>query len=139
MLLMVEKGIKWEICHAIHRSVKAKNKYMKKYNKDHDSSYIMYLDANNLYIWAMSQKLPVNSFKWKRNASKFSEGFMKNYDENSNKGYILEVDIEYPKRLHNLHNDLTFLPERMKINKCNKLICNLYDIQQYVVHIRALK
>ena len=86
----------------------------------------------------MSQKLPINGFKWKKNASKFSEGFIKNYNENSNKGYILEVDIEYPKSLHNLHNDLPFLPERMKINKCNKLICNLYDIQHYVVHIRAL-
>ena len=114
MLLMVEKGIKWRICHAIHRCVKAKNKYMKNYNKDHDSSYIMYLDANNLYIWAMSQKLPINGFKWKRNASKFSEGFIKNYNENSNKGYILEVDIDYSNNFLNLHADLPFLAERKK-------------------------
>ena len=62
-----------------------------------------------------------------KNASKFDEEFIKNYDENSNKGYIPEVTIDYPKDLHDLHSDLPFLLERMKINKCNKLVCNLYD------------
>ena len=62
-----------------------------------------------------------------KNASKFDEEFIKNYDENSNKGYISEVTIDYPKDLHDLHSDLPFLLERMKINKCNKLVCNLYD------------
>ena len=71
--------------------------------------------------------------------SKFNEDFIKNYDEDSNIGYILTVDIEYPKNLHDLHNDLPFLPERMKINKCSKLVCNLYDRNNYVVHIRAFK
>ena len=75
----------------------------------------------------MSQKLPVNSFKWKTNMLKFHEEFIKNYDEDSDKGYILEVDVEYPKDLHDLHSDLPFLPEKMKINKCNKLVCNMYD------------
>ena len=64
MLLMVEKGIGVGICQAIHRHAKVNNKYMKNYNKDIISSYLMYLDANNLYGWAMSQKLPINGFKW---------------------------------------------------------------------------
>ena len=71
--------------------------------------------------------------------SKFNENFIKNYDEFTKKGYFLEVDIEYPKDLHELPGDLPFLPERMKINKCNKLVCNLYDKINYVIHIRALK
>ena len=65
--------------------------------------------------------------------------FIKKYDEESDDGYIPEVDVEYPKDLHNLHNDLPFLPERMKINKCNKLVCDIYDKSKYVVHIRRLK
>ena len=69
----------------------------------------------------------------------FTEDFIKNYDVDSYKGYILEVDIEYPKDLHDLHSDFPFLPEIMKINKYNKLVCNLYDKNNYVVHIRALK
>ena len=86
MLLMVEKGTRGGICQAIHRYAKANNKYMKNYDKDIISSYVMYLDANNLYGWAMSQKLPVNGFKWVENLSKFNEDFFKNYDENSDKG-----------------------------------------------------
>ena len=70
---------------------------------------------------------------------KFNEDFIKNYDENSDKGYIFEADVEYPKNLHDLHSDLPFLPETMKINKCNKLVCNLYDKNDYVVRIRSLK
>ena len=130
MLLMVEKGIREEICHAIYRYAKANNKYMKDYNKDREESFIQYLDANNLYGWVMSQKLPVSGFKWKKNMSKFTREFIKNYDEDSDKGYILEVDVEngkaeskgrYPENLHDLHSDLPFLPERIKINKCTKL------------------
>ena len=68
---------------------------------------------------------------------KFNEDFIKNYDEKSDKGYIFEVDLEYPNILQKSHGDLTFLPERMKINKCNKLVCNLYDKNYYVVHIRS--
>ena len=70
---------------------------------------------------------------------KFNEDFIKNYDEDSNKGYILEVDVEYSKNLHDLHSDLPFLPERMKINKCIKLVCKQYDKYNYVIHIRSLK
>ena len=71
--------------------------------------------------------------------SKFTAKFIKNYDEDSDKGYILEVDVKYLKNLHGFHEDLLFLPERMKIDKCNKLVCNLYDKKNYVVHIRSLK
>ena len=87
----------------------------------------------------MFQKLRADGFKWKKNVSKFDEGFIKNYDEDSNKGYIFEVDVKYPKNLHNLHRDLPYLSKRMKIKKCNKLVCNLYDNKEYVVDIRALK
>ena len=111
---------------------------MKNYNKDEESSYIQYLDANNLYGWAMSKKLPVNGFKWIDN-NETDEEFIKNYNENNNKGYILEVDVRYLERLHELHSDLLFLPVRMEINKCNKLVCNLFDKKKYVVHINSLK
>ena len=77
----------------------------------------MHLDANNLYGWAMSQRLPVNGFEWMEQLSEFDELFMKNYDENNDKGYILEVDVKYPKNLFHLHCDLPFLPERKKIEK----------------------
>ena len=88
----------------------------------------------------MSQKLPVSGFKWKRNTFKFNECFIKkNYDKDSSKGYILEVDIGYLKDLHDLHSDLPFLPEKVKINKCNKLVCNLYDKKNYVANQRTLK
>ena len=68
---------------------------MENYDKNFESSYVIYLDANNLHGWAMSQKLPVNGFKWKKYVSKFDEDFIKNYDEDSNKGYIFEVDVEF--------------------------------------------
>ena len=126
MLLMVEKGIRGGICHSIHRYGKANNKYLKDYNKDVEESFLQYLDANNLYGFALIQKLPVDGFKWKNNISKFNED-LKNYDEDNNKGYTLEVDVKYPKHLHDLHSDLPFFPERTKINKCSKLVCCLYD------------
>ena len=138
MLLMVEVGIRGGICHSIHRYAKANNKYMKNYNNNEESSYIQYLDANILYGWAMSKKLPVNEFKW-TDSDEINEEFIKNYNENDNKGYILEVDVRYPKRLHELHSDLPFLPERMKIDKCNKLVCNLFNKKRYVTHINSLK
>ena len=139
MLLMVEKGIRGGICHAIYRYAKANNKYMKNYDEKEESSYIQYLDANNLYGWAMSQKLPVSGFKWEKDISKFTKEFIKNYNEDSDKGHILEVDVNYPENLRDLHSDLPFSPESMKIDKCKKLVCNLYNKEKYVVHIRSLK
>ena len=137
MLMMFEEGTRGGMCQATYRYAKANNKYMKNHDKNKESSYLQYLDANNLYGWAMSQKLPVRNFKWieKDDISKF----IKDYDENSDKGYILEVDVEYPKNLHKLHSDLPFLPERMKIIKSTKLVCNIRNKENYVVHIRALK
>ena len=92
MLLMFEKGIRGEMCQVSHHYVKANNEYLKNYDKSTKSSYIEYLDANNLYGWAMSRKLPVRDVKWLDNLSMFTEEFIKNYDENGDKGYILEVD-----------------------------------------------
>ena len=137
MLLMVEEG-RGGICHSIHRYAKANNKYMKNYNNNEESSYIQYLDGNNLYGWAMSKKLPVNGFKWIDN-NEINEDFIKSYDENNDKGYIFEVDVKYPKRLHELHSDLPFLSERMEVNKCKKLVCNLFNKKKYVAHINTLK
>ena len=136
---MVQKGIRGGICQAIHRYAKSNNKYMKNYDKNIESSYLMYLDANNLYGWAMSQKLPVNGFKWENDLSRFNENFIKNYNENSDVGYFLEVDIEYPKQLWSSHKDLPFLPERKKLEKVEKLVCSIEDKEKYVIHIRALK
>ena len=126
MLLMVENGIRGGMCQTIHRYARANNKYMKNYDKNIEPSYLMYLDGSNLYGWAMSQKFPVNGFEWVEDLSQFKEDFIKNYDENSDKGYFLEVDVEYPKNLFSLHSDLPFLPERKKIEKYNKLICDFH-------------
>ena len=110
MLLMVEEGIRGGICHSIYRYAKADNKYMKNYNYNEESPYIQYLDANNLYGWAMSKKLPLNGFRWldSDEINEINEEFIKYYNENDNKGYIFEVDLRYPKRLHDLHSDLPF-------------------------------
>ena len=87
----------------------------------------------------MSQKLPVDGFEWVEKLSKFNEKFIKSYNENSDKGYFLEVDVKYPKKLFNLHEDLPFLPERKTIEKVKKLVCTVQEKENYVVHIRALK
>ena len=99
----------------------------------------MCLDINNLYGETMSQKLPVDSFQLKKNASKFNKKFIRNYDEDRDKRYIFELDVKYPKRLHNFHSILLFLPKRMKIKKFNKVVCNWFDKKNYAVHMRALK
>ena len=140
MLLMIKEGIRGGICHAVHRYAKANNKYMKNYDKSKESSYIQYLDANNLYGAAMSEKLPINGFKWVNDISKIDKKYVKSYDKkDSDKGYILEVDFDCPSKLHKLHSDMPFLPERMKIDKTQKLVCNLHDKKKYVVHISILK
>ena len=86
----------------------------------------------------MSEKLPTNGFKW-LDSNKINEEFIKSYNENDIKGYILEVDVKYPKRLHELHSDLSFLSERMEVNRCKKLVCNLFSKIKYVAHINTLK
>ena len=117
MLLMVEKGIRDGMCHAIYRYPSANRKYMKSYNHNKELSYLMYWDANCLCWWGMSQKLPVNGFKWRNDIFHSDENFLKCYDKDSDKGYIFEVGIEYLENLHNLRNNLPCLPERMKFKK----------------------
>ena len=140
MLLMIEVGIRGGMYLSVHRYAKVNNKYMKNYDKSIESSYLKYLDANNLYGWAIPQKLPINGFMWYGDyLSDFNEEFIKNYDENSDEGYFLEVDIEYPKTLWGSHKELPFLPERKKLEKVEKLVCSIEDKEKYVIHIRALK
>ena len=139
MLLMVEEGIRGGICHAVQRYAHANNKYMNDYDKKRKSSYIQYLDANNLYGKVMTEKLPVRGFKWINDISIIDEDFVKDYNKNDNKGYILDVDVDYPSKLQNIHSDFPFLPERMVINNTKKLVCNLNDKNNYIVHINVLK
>ena len=113
---------------------------MRNYDKNTESSYLTYLHANNLYGWAMSQKLPANGFMWYNDhLSDFNEDLIKNYTENSDEGFFLDVDIEYPKQLWSSHKDLPFLPERRKLEKVEKRVCSTEDKEKYVIHIRALK
>ena len=98
---------------------KVHNKYMKHFNLEEESKFIQYLDSNNLYGWAMSPLLPVSNFKW------MTESHLENGREISSqeiRGCILEVDLEYPKELHDLHNDYPLAPERIVVNKVEKLI-----------------
>ena len=132
MLLMVEKGITGTICHCVHRYAKA-NKYMKECDKNKESSYLQYWDVNNLYDWATLQKLPVNNFEWVKDTSQFNEDFIKNYNKESDRRYFLEVEVQYTEKLHELHNDLPLLPERMKTEKVKKLVANLHDKTEYVI------
>ena len=139
MFLLYEKGIRGGICQVTCRYAEANNKYTKNYDKDKESSFLIYVDANNLYGWTMTKKLHVDGPKWVDDLIMFTEDFIKGFDEESEIGYFLFVDVEYPKTLHMLHSDLPFLSEKMKINKCIKLVCNLNVKENYPVHIVALK
>ena len=112
---------------------------MKNYDKNKESSFLMYVDANNLYGWAMSKKLPVDSFKWIDDLTMFTEDFKKVYDEESDIGYLLVVDVEYPIKIRMSYKYLPFLPDRMKVNEVKKLVCNVTDKENYSTHIAALK
>ena len=119
MLLMIEKGIRGGVSMIPKRYAKVHNKYMKHFNLEEESKFIQYLDSNNLYGWAMSPLLPVSNFKW------MTESHLENGREISSqeiRGCILEVDLEYPKELHDLHNDYPLAPERIVVNKVEKLI-----------------
>ena len=129
-LMMFEHGIRGGITQAVHRYAKANNKYMsEKFNSDENASFLQYLDASNLYGWAMNQPLPTGGFKWVT-----PDEIVKL----ENKGYLLEADVKYPKELHDLHNELPFMCEKMTINRVEKLVLNLYDKKKYVIHIKAL-
>ena len=118
---------------------KANNKYMEYYDKNKESSYLKYWDVNNLYDWAMSQKLPVNGFEWVQDISEFDKCFIKNYNGESDDGYFFEVDVQHTEKLYELHNDLPFLPERMKIEKVEKVTANSQDKTEYVIYMKNLK
>ena len=105
---------------------------MKNCDKNKESPYIQYWNVNNLYVWTISQKLPKTNFEWIEDTFQFNEDFTKNYNEESDKGYFLEVDVQYTEKL-------PFLPKRMKIEKVEKLVANLHDKIEYVIHIRNLK
>ena len=139
MLLMVERSIRGGIYHSIYRSVKANNKYMKDYHKNGESPYLQYWDVNNLYGWALLQNLPVNNFKRIKYTSQFNEDFIKNHNEESDEGCFLEVDVQYLEKLYELHNDLQFLPERMRIEKVETFAASLRDKTEYIIHIKKLK
>ena len=151
MQLFIEKGLRGGISYIAHRHAKANNKFIKNYDPDKQSSYIMYLDANNLYGWAMSKPLPYRNFRWveSNNVIPKRRGI----------GHIYDVDLEYPEELHDLHNDYPCAPEKIKVtddmlsdycreikNKfkissgnVNKLIPTLNDKKNYVLHEENLK
>ena len=114
MHLFIEKGMRGGISYISKRYSKANNKYMKCYDSSEESKFITYLDANNLYGCVVSQYLPYNEFKW-LNKKEFSRLCLNSISENSFIGYILEVDLEYPDELHNLHNDCPLTPEKLEI------------------------
>ena len=158
MFQFIEKGMRGGVSYITHRYGKANNKYMKEYDEKAPSKYIMYLDANNLYGWAMSQYLPTGNFKWmsEKEISKIDLG---KYKTDGKKGLILEVDLEYPQELHDLHNDYPIAPEKVKVSNgmlseyckkiadkynisiglVSKLVPMLGDKKEYVLHYRNLQ
>ena len=157
-LLFIEKGMRGGITYIAKRHSKANNKYMECYDSSEKIKYITYLHANNLYGLAMSQYLPYSGFKW-LNQKEISDFRLNSISENSSIGYILEVDLEYPSKLHDLHNDYALAPEKLeitqnmlpkycsntaskygiKIGGVNKLVPNLGNKNKYVVNYRNLQ
>ena len=155
MYQFVEKGMRGGVSYIANRFGKANNKYMKDFDENAPEKHIMYLDANNLYGWAMSQYLPTGGFKW------LNEEFLllDDYTDDSDKGLILEVDLEYPDELHNLHNNYPLAPEKVKVERdmlstyckeiadkfnmssglVHKLIPTLGNKEKYVLHYRNLQ
>ena len=158
MFQFIEKGSRGGISYIANRYAKANNKYMSEYDENMPSKYIIYLDANNLYGWAMSQYLPTGGFKWltEKQINKIN---LAQYNEDSNKGLLIEVDLEYPKELHELHNSYPLAAERVCVNKdmlseycktiatkynistglVHKLIPTLSNKEKYVLHYRNLQ
>ena len=130
MYLFVEKGIRGGISTVVKRYAKSNNKYLDNYDKESESVFIPYLDANNLYGWAMNNPLPVSNFEW------IEEDKLKYWESAP---CILEVDLEYPIELHDLHNEYPLAPEKINVNKIDKLIPNLNDKTNYVIHHETLK
>ena len=138
MLMMVENGTRGGVSMISNRYSEANDKYMDSYDDAKPSKYIQYLDANNLYGWAMSEKMPYKDFKWVDVGNTSVEEVLTKVLLNEDLGYILEVDLEYPSELHDLHNDYPLAPETMKINRVNKLTPNLRNKTKYILHHRNL-
>ena len=158
MFQFIEKGMRGGVSYIAHRHALANNKYLKKFDERLPSKYIMYLDANNLYGWAMSQYLPTGGFRW-MTEKEIDKIDLAKYKDNCRKGLILEVDLEYPKKLHDLHNDYSLAPEKIKVAKnmlseyakniakkynistglVYKLIPTLSNKEKYVLHYRNLQ
>ena len=138
MILFVEAGIRGGVSMISNRYGKANNKYMENYNPNEESKFITYLDANNLYGWGMSQKLPYKNFRWIDEAKlvDFDPTLINTEDDT---GYILQVDLEYPKELHKAHNDYPLAPENITINEIDKLTPNLYNKTKYILHLKSLQ
>ena len=158
MFQFIKKGMCGGVSYIANRYGNANNKYMKEYNEKAPSKYIMYLDANNLYGWAMSQYLPTGNFKWMtdKEINKIDLG---KYKADGKKGLILQVDLEYPQELHDIHNDYPVAPEKVKVSNnmlsayckkivekynistglVSKLITTLRDKKEYVLHYRNLQ
>ena len=134
MLLMFERGIRGGIIQAVHRCAMANNKYMdNKLNSKEESSYLQYLDANNLYGWAMIQNLPTGGFEWV-NPIQLMPDNIDFYANCENEGYLSEVDVKFHMEIHDHHNDLPFVCEKMKIISVEKLVPNLNDRTNYVTY-----
>ena len=112
---------------------------MEYYDKNKESPYLNYWDISNLYGWTMSQKLPVNSFEWIEDTPQFNENFIKSYNEKSDEGYFLKVDVQYSEKIYELHNDLPLLSKRKKLKTFETIVTNLHDKNEYVIQIRNLK
>ena len=158
MYQFIEKGMLGRVSYITNRYGKANNKYMKEYNENEPSKYLMYLDANNLYGWAMSQYLLYGLFK-SLSDEELNKIDLGKYKEDSREGLVLEEDLEYPNDLHELHNDYPLAPEKIKVSKTmlseycnkisekykipfglvNKLIPTLNNKKEYVVHYRNLQ
>ena len=137
MLMMFEQRIRGGISHISKRYAEANNKYMKDFDESKPSTFIQYLDENNLYGWAMTQKLPTHGFKW-IDVDESSE--LKLLEKKAtNQGFIFEVDLDYPRSLWKSHNDYPLAPERIKIDKVDKLICSFLPQKHYVLHYKNLK
>ena len=106
---------------------------MKVYGENEESLCLQYSNVNNLYGWTILQKLPVNNFECIKDTSQFDKDF-KNFNQESDEGYFFEVDVQHPENIHNLHNDVHFLLERMKIEKVKKVVRNLHDETEYALH-----
>ena len=154
--LFIKKGTRGGISYIAKRYAKANNKYMNDYNPEEPSTFITYLDKNNLYGWTMSEYLPYGEFNWLKNVDKFD---VNSINEKSDTGYFLEVDLEYPDELHELHNDYPLAPEKLavsndmlsayckkiadkydiKVGDAKNLIPNLGNKTKYVLHYRNVQ